>query len=238
MLQLTIPVTVLTLYDTFHSAACVDDGFSPASKRQFKHLKFRREDRKYTIRPVPGYLLAVNFDWRSDHLLIENLTTGYSSIFHGSHLKDFVEVMAVVPDNRYLVTKRASVTEVSVMMLDDISGMTSEICRWDFSALAIQSSMYGKGAYLSPSLMCAVNASQDSVVVLGPAEGTPLGMHEYGRPDPRQGIKCIHHRQDPPVIQVREPLWIAGLCLDINALSYRLIFMTIHIYCIPKGFPF
>ena len=207
MVQLPISVIVLTLYGTFHSAACVNDGFSPASKRQFKHLKFRREDREYRIRPVPRYLLAVNFDWQSDHLIIENLTTGYSSSFHGSHLNDFVEVMAVVADNQYLVTKRASVTEVSMMMLDGISGMTREICRWDFSALAIQSSMYGKGAYLSRSLMCAVNASQDSVVVLGPAEGTPLGMHEYGPPDPRQGIKCIHHKQNPPLIQVRKPLW-------------------------------
>ena len=157
----------------------------------------------YRIRPVSGYLLATYHDWRSNSLTIENLATGHTSVFSDSHLKDYEDVVGVVSDNQYLVSTRLGDTELCFLMLNGTNGAVREICRWDSMRLVVKKSMHCTGGVLYLNLICAVNASRSSVVILGPAEThTTPGIQDQGRPDPRQGIKCIHLRQDPLVIQV------------------------------------
>ena len=183
-------------------AALGGGGFNHASKRQCENLSLWREKRMYRIRPVSGYLLATYHDSRSNSLTIENLATGCPSVFSDSDLKDFEDVIGVVSDNQYLVSTRYGDAELRLLTLNGTNGAIREICRWDSSNLVVKTSMHCTGGVVHPNLTCAVNASRSSVVILGPTEANTTGMQCHGRPDPRQGIKCIHLKQDPLVIQV------------------------------------
>ena len=185
--------------------ALSDDGFNSASKRQFKHYS-PRQGRKYTTCPVSGYLLVAYFDCRSDNLMIENLATGHLSVFNGNHLMNFVDVICVVSDNQYLVSIRTATTEVRILMLHTTDGSVMKICDWDFTNLAEQNSIYGCGRDLRPKFNCAISASHGNVVIIGPAKANAAPVvPDLGKPDPRQGIKSVRLKHDPPVIQVCIP---------------------------------